>query len=75
MSITVESESEDVVHIFADSQGLDSLIRDLTRLRDSSDKGDHVHFFSESWGGHDLAEERFLDKSSLVHHVKVHRIE
>jgi len=75
MSITVESESEDVVQIFADSDGLDALVRDLTRLRDSSVKGDHVHLFSASWGGNDLSEERFLDNSALVHHVKIHKVE
>ena len=75
MAITVECEDQDVVHVFTDSVGLDSLIRDLTRLRDSTESGDHVHLFSESWGGYELSENKFLDNSALVHHVKIHKVE
>ena len=75
MAITVESEDQDVVHVFANSEGLDSLIRDLTRLRDSTEKTDHVHLFTESWGGYELSEKKFLDNSSLVHHVKICKVE
>jgi hypothetical protein len=75
MAITIELEGQDVVHVFADSEGLDLLIRDLARLRDSTESGDHAHLFTESWGGHELSEEKFLDKTSLVHHVKIHKVE
>ena len=75
MAISVESEDQEVVHVFADSDGLDSLIRDLTRLRDSTESGDHVHLFSKSWGGYELSEDKFLADSSLVHHVKIHKVE
>ena len=75
MAITVECEGQEVVHVFADSEGLDSLIRDLTRLRVSTEDGDHVHLFTESWGGYELSENKFLAEGALVHHVKIHKVE
>ena len=75
MAITVECEDQEAVHIFADSEGLGSLIRDLVRLRDSTESGDHIHLHSESWGGNELSEDKFLKEGSLVHHVNIHKVE
>lgn len=77
MKITVETRrapggekegSPDVVEIYCDQEGLESLIMDLSRLKKP---GDHAHFMTPSWGGYDLCEDKVLPINDLVHHLKL----
>lgn len=77
MKITVETrcvpeakigDSADVVEIYFDTEGLESLIEELSRLKEI---GDHAHFMTPSWGGDELCEEKVLPINDLVHHLKL----
>ena len=71
--LTFEIKDSEQIEIHANQQGLDTLIRDLTRLRDASQGPDHVHLFTEAWGGHPLTQKRQGARNGLVHHVKIYK--
>ena len=75
MLLTVEIEDEDVLHIHADTEGLDTLIGELTRLRNTRESNDHTHLFTQSWGGNELTETKQSKTAKLVHHVNIHKWE
>lgn len=69
---TVEIGKEpDVVDITLDDEGIDDLIRRLTRLRG---KRDHEHLMTPSWGGYELSETRNTAESVLVHQVNIYSV-
>jgi hypothetical protein len=57
------------VDMYLDREGLTSLLSQLTLL--STDKTDHLHLMTPSWGGDHLSEERHRADSQLVHHLEV----
>ncbi len=57
-----------VVEIYCDKEGIDYLIRNLTKLKNI---GDHTHFMTPSWGMDDLSEDKIIDSNDLAHHLKV----
>jgi hypothetical protein len=58
-----------VLEIYMDSAGLSVLAARLDSLRLRSE--DHVHMFSETWGGHHLDEAKQATDSTLVHQVTI----
>ena len=77
MTFSVEIDCEDGVldgsqQVLAlmDREALDDLIHDLTALRDKSTE-DHVHYFSEDWGGHDLSNTPIFAGNHSAHHLKI----
>jgi hypothetical protein len=77
MLFTVELRDVDVterieVEINLDKQGLDDLLRQLTLLREG---GDHVHFFTNSWGAGPLTEKKIDDKNVLCNHLRITLLE
>lgn len=65
------SEQKDEVHICTDITGLDSLIQQLTRLREKmkTEESEHCHLFTEEWGGFELSSESQIGE--IINHVKV----
>lgn len=69
MLLTVELQKEgDVLEVFCDEEGLDSLLHQLQLLRSS---GGHLHLMTPAWGGDGLSEEKQVEENSLVHHVRI----
>ena len=69
MLLTVETNPRDeIVEIFCDAAGLDSLIGQLSRLRT---QGGHVHLRTPSWAGTELSEERQVSSNRLCHHLRI----
>ncbi len=76
MKITVEiggyrepdKEKPCEVEIYCDKEGLDYLIKELSKLHNT---GDHAHFMTPSWGMDDLSEEKVVSKNDLAHHLKL----
>ena len=71
MTLTVEYV-DDVVEIFADREGLDSLIQTLQRLRE---RGGHDHLMTPSWAGHELTEVKYDPASTLINHLRITIVE
>ena len=75
LSIEVSVES-DQVFVHGSPEELRNLARQIERLASWADEGktDHIHLFSEAWGGNDLAGDSSLrDKQcSAVHHLKLY---
>ncbi len=74
MKITVEIERRTkvpcVVEIYFDEEGFDFLLERLSLIRNK--KTDHVHFFTPSWGGEELSEEKICRYSNdIAHHLKL----
>jgi hypothetical protein len=69
--LTIEKESEDVIHIHANKKGLQFLKSEIEYLL-SSDSNNHTHLFTESWGGSELTEELpHSNQTNIVHHIKL----
>lgn len=75
MKITVEISKPQAkdglpneVEIYFDSEGLNYLIKHLSKLRVA---GDHAHFMTPAWGMHDLSEVKEVAENSLVHHLRL----
>lgn len=64
------NEEKHSVEIYINMDELENLINILQGLSDDS-VGEHVHFFSESWGGNQLSEEKQNKANSLSHHLKI----
>jgi hypothetical protein len=60
--------------IHADANGLDYLIRSLTRIRRKLDEDvcDHDHLMTDAWAGSELSERSMPDAVHLIHHVKIY---
>ncbi|MCH6583390.1 MAG: immunity protein 32 [Proteobacteria bacterium] len=76
MKITVEiggyrepdKEKPCEVEIYCDKEGLDYLIKELSKL---NNLGDHAHFMTPSWGMDDLSEEKVVAENDLAHHLRL----
>ncbi len=76
MKITVEIErgrknkAPCVVEIYFDEEGFDFLLERLSLIRNQ--KTNPVHFFTPSWGGKELSEEKiFRYSNDIAHHLKL----
>lgn len=67
-----ENNKPQEVEIYCDKEGLEYLIKELSKLKNN---GDHAHFMTPSWGMNDLSEDKFVAKNDLVHHLKLTLIE
>jgi hypothetical protein len=67
LSIEVLGPNNDEVVICGDREAIDSLVRKLQFLG----KKDHVHLFSDSWGGVDLSEKVWHPNGRTVHHLRI----
>ncbi|MBP6002623.1 MAG: immunity protein 32 [Pyrinomonadaceae bacterium] len=65
------SEEKDELHVCTDVGGLDFLIEQLSRLRDrmQTEESEHIHFFTEEWGGFELSSESQIGE--IINHVKI----
>jgi hypothetical protein len=61
--------------IHLDEKGLDFLINELNKLKNSKSKRDHIHFMTPSWGGYELTEERKNPENALVNKVTIYKWE
>jgi hypothetical protein len=69
--LTIEKESEDVIHIHANEKGLQFLKKEIEFLL-SNGNSDHTHLFTESWGGDELTETLLHENgTSIIHHLKI----
>ena len=76
MKITVEiggyrepdKEKPCEVEIYCDKEGLDYLIKELSKL---NNPGDHAHFMTPSWGMDDLSEKKVVTEYDLAHHLRL----
>lgn len=67
LSIEYDRQLEEL-DVVCDLEGLDSLIRQLVKLREV---GGHAHLMTPSWAGCELTEERSSETSQLVNHLRV----
>ena len=65
------TNGQGVVDIELDQDAIDELISDLKSLRGRSD---HVHYFSEKWGGSDLNVRPTKNGQTPVHHIKITKV-
>lgn len=66
---TVEiNEKQEAVEIFLDDDGIDRLVRVLTRMKG---KCTHDHLMTPSWGGGELGEEAH-GQNKLVNHLIIY---
>jgi hypothetical protein len=56
------------VEIYLDQQGLQDL---LTQLGFLKSHGDHMHLFTECWGGCPLTEVKQGRSNVLIHHLRI----
>jgi len=67
-AVPIEGDPEGAqVFVYLDQEGLGRLVEILGNLR----KTDHVHLFSEEWGGWELSNERQNADGLIVRHAKI----
>ena len=72
LSAAIEvAEGQGIVEIQLDQPAIDQMIEDLQRLKAPSD---HVHYFSENWGGHSLTVSTPRVGQIAVHHIKITKV-
>lgn len=69
--VEIAENGTGVLEIQIDRAAIDQLIKDLTALKDA---GDHFHYFSEDWGGHNLTIDPHHPQSAPVHHIKITKV-
>lgn len=64
-------KEKDELHICTDVNGLDFLIEQLSRLRErmKTQDSEHLHLFTEEWGGFELSSESQVGE--IINHVKI----
>jgi len=62
------SQSEGLLEIHVDENGLNTLIDILKGVKKH---GDHVHLMTQSWGGSELSDEKQGENNILINHVKI----
>jgi hypothetical protein len=79
MMFTVELKDSDKLkageaelELYLDRAALDDLVQQLSFLRVP---GDHAHFMTPSWGGHELAEGVKRRGNTILHHLRISLIE
>lgn len=65
--------SEAEVEIYLDKSGVEAFIKELEFLQNASKE--HVHLMTQSWGEGSLSEQLFGADASLVHHLKIAKID
>lgn len=65
--------SEAEVEIILDDAGIQALIKELQFLQTKSK--DHIHFMTAAWGEGSLSEQTFGSDASLVHHLKIAKVD
>lgn len=58
------------VQVYIDRENLRSLIEDLEELC-SGKNGEHLHFFTKSWGPADLSGEAHIEGNKISNHLKI----
>lgn len=56
------------VELYLDREAVEDLIRQLSFLKS---KGDHAHFFTPSWGGTPLSDQKQNDENTLINHLRI----
>jgi len=56
------------VELYLDQEAIEDLINQLSFLKS---KGDHVHFFTPSWGGVPLTEQKHKEENTLINHLRI----
>lgn len=65
------SNGQGTVEIELDQNAIDRLIQDLKSLKSPSE---HVHYFSEDWGGYHLTLPSDNNAGTPVHHIKITKV-
>jgi immunity protein 32 of polymorphic toxin system len=68
--LTFELVGDGELEIHGDAQGLQDLIRSLSRVAQT---GEHDHLMTPSWGGQELSEEAQRPGARLVNKVTIRR--
>ena len=67
-AVPIEGDPEGAqVFVYVDQEGLDRLLAILGHLS----KTDHVHLFSEEWGGWELSNEKQNSDGLIARHAKI----
>ena len=64
-------DGQGAVEIELDQCAIDKLIKDLESLKEPSD---HIHYFSEAWGGYHLTIPSTKDEHIPVHYIKITKV-
>lgn len=56
------------VEIYLDQEAVNDLVKQLLFLKS---QGDHMHFFTPSWGGTPLTEIKQKNENTLVNHLRI----
>jgi hypothetical protein len=67
LSIEFQAAQEELA-IICDSDGLDSLIDRLQKLKRD---GGHIHLMTPSWAGSELTEKKHAPESDPINHLRV----
>ena len=75
MSLSVEIkdiarhfENAAEVEVYLDKKGLEDLLNQLSRLKK---EGDHLHFMSPAWGGHELTDKPYVEGNVVMPHLRI----
>ena len=66
--IAQHEEQKTEVEIYLDKEGLEDLLRQLGFLKNP---GDHCHFMTPAWGGHELTEDKSDAGNVLINHLRI----
>lgn len=70
--LTFEYDPEhQIIHVFADQEGLGTLQQEISHLLAGSS---HTHLMTPSWAGNELTENKHLEHTILVHQVNVNTV-
>lgn len=64
-------ESKDEIEIHLNKEGINELLKQLNTLS-TFDSNDHLHLFSESWGGSELTEQKQAEDNKIVYKVTIY---
>ena len=73
MSFTVElrhngGRDDREVELYLDRTALQSLVAQFAFLKEL---GDHLHFFTDAWGGHGLDETPAVEGTEIINHLRI----
>jgi truncated hemoglobin YjbI len=54
--------------MYLDREAIEDLVKQLSFLKA---KGDHARFFTPSWGGNPLTEQKYGKQPTLSHHLRI----
>jgi hypothetical protein len=64
------ADDDAVVILYLDESDIPFLIQQLTRLL-QDERCDHIHLFSEPWGGSDLSGSKITEEGHPIQHIKI----